>query len=184
MTIKTCQPAYLNSFPNPNQVLGLDYILSPDWWMSNNYALRPRSNLMIVSLPTLDLDIWYLPMSTRAVSLKAKSRRTSRACDFCHKRSHPCKKETESSLQCITCIEFGVACTWSRVPAKRGIKPRSSNRAALWTLSETKHGSIELIEKLIDNFFEAVYPAFVLFFRCYYHLLIKTKGYNDPRADV
>jgi hypothetical protein len=100
-------------------------------------------------------------MATRALPSKAKSRRTSRACDFCHKRGRRCKKDTESSLQCITCIDFGVACTWSRVPVKRGTKPRSGNRAAPWTLSEAKHGSIELMEKLIDTFFEAVYPVFV-----------------------
>lgn len=115
-------------------------------------------------------------MSTRAVSSKAKSRRTSRACDFCHKRGRRCKKDTETSLQCTTCIDFGVACTWSRVPAKRGTKPRSGNRPASWTLSDNKHGSIELIEKLIDNFFEAVYPVSVPLLRLCNHSLITTRA--------
>lgn len=43
MDIKTCQLAYLNSVTNPNPVLGLDYVLSSDWWVSNNYALGPQS---------------------------------------------------------------------------------------------------------------------------------------------
>ncbi|KAH8697841.1 putative C6 transcription factor [Talaromyces proteolyticus] len=91
---------------------------------------------------------------------KAKSRRATRACDFCHKRGRRCKRENESSLQCATCIDYGVACTWSRVPAKRGTKPRYKSRvAAPWTLSESIHGPMTLIEILIDNFFESVYPV-------------------------
>lgn len=129
-------------------------------------------------------DACILPMSTFAVSSKVKSRRTTRACDFCHKRGRRCKKDTEGSLQCTTCLDFGVACTWSRVPAKRGTKPRSGNRAASWTLTKTKHGSIALMEKLIDNFFEAVYPVFAPPLSSVQSSSDNDQGYNDPWEDV
>lgn len=90
-----------------------------------------------------------------------KSKRVLKACDFCHKRGRGCKIDPTDNSRCLTCLDFGVNCTWNRPSAKRG-KPRGSKVTGVpWTLSVDQHGSRELIQDLLVNFFESVYPVLV-----------------------
>lgn len=99
-------------------------------------------------------------MATSEVKV-VKQKRASRACDFCHKRGRGCRLDPADNTRCLTCIDYGVICTWNRVTAKRG-KPRGSKTSGSpWSLIECKHGSRELIQKLLINFFESVYPVSV-----------------------
>ncbi|CVL12484.1 uncharacterized protein FPRN_15080 [Fusarium proliferatum] len=103
-----------------------------------------------------------------------KLRRVSKACDFCHKRARKCKlPSAEGSLSCLTCLEHDVPCTWTRVTAKRGVKPRSGRLAQQntnqscgvgpWIYDQRIHGSRDTIRALIDTFFQTVYPVFPIF---------------------
>ena len=56
-----------------------------------------------------------------------KSRRITRACDYCHKRSIRCINSGGS--QCQKCIEFDQPCTYERATKRRGVKPKSGARA-------------------------------------------------------
>ena len=47
-----------------------------------------------------------------------KLQRASRACDFCHKRSVKCAPCGDGSQKCQNCVDFDVACTYTR-PWKR-----------------------------------------------------------------
>ncbi|KIV92350.1 hypothetical protein, variant 1 [Exophiala mesophila] len=89
-----------------------------------------------------------------------KQKRALKACDFCHRRGRRCKASPNDNTRCMTCIEYAVSCTWNRVSAKRGAKPRRSKvTETLWIFDESKHGSRSLITNLCDNFFESVYPV-------------------------
>lgn len=50
-----------------------------------------------------------------------KLRRSTRACDFCHRRSIRCKPSVEP-VRCQNCVDFDVACTYDRPAKKRGVK--------------------------------------------------------------
>lgn len=90
-----------------------------------------------------------------------KLKRTLKACDFCHRRGRGCRLDP-SDARCRTCIEFNVSCTFNRVSVKRGTKPRASKTpGSNWSLDETKHGARELVQDLLVNFFESVYPVSV-----------------------
>ncbi|KAF5666820.1 C6 transcription factor [Fusarium circinatum] len=101
--------------------------------------------------------------------MEKKLTRISKACDFCHKRARKCKLPwAEGSLSCLTCIEHDVACTWTRVTAKRGVKPQSGRLAqntnescdvGPWMYDERIHGPRDTIRALIDTFFQTVYPV-------------------------
>lgn len=52
-----------------------------------------------------------------------KSRRITRACDYCHKCSIRCINAGGS--QCQNCIEFDQPCTYERAAKRRGVKPKS-----------------------------------------------------------
>ena len=67
-----------------------------------------------------------IPASERRTT---KSRRISRACDYCHQRSIRCINAGGS--QCQKCIEFDQPCTYERAVKKRGVKPKSEARAGL-----------------------------------------------------
>ena len=56
-----------------------------------------------------------------------KSRRITRACDYCHKRSIRCISTGGS--QCQKCIEFDQPCTYDRAAMRRGVKPKPGARA-------------------------------------------------------
>ncbi|KAF5612739.1 c6 transcription factor [Fusarium tjaetaba] len=107
--------------------------------------------------------------------MEKKLKRVSRACDFCHKRARKCKlpsAEGSLSLSCLTCVEHDVACTWTRVTTKRGVKPRASRLTQNtnescgirpWIYDERIHGPRDTIGALIDTFFQTVYPVFPIF---------------------
>ncbi|KAF5244269.1 hypothetical protein FANTH_7779 [Fusarium anthophilum] len=105
--------------------------------------------------------------------MEKKLTRVSKACDFCHKRARKCKlPSAEGSLSCLTCIEHDVPCTWTRVAAKRGVKPRSGRLAQNtnescgvhpWIYDQRIHGPRDSIRALIDTFFQTVYPVFPIF---------------------
>lgn len=94
-----------------------------------------------------------------------KRRRVTKACDFCHRRGRKCHTEGGNSSACSTCIRHGVACTWDRVAAKRGAKPRNHQPTAAspaqWHLKEDRHGSHLVLQALVDVFFEDIYPMSV-----------------------
>ncbi|KAH7115846.1 putative C6 transcription factor [Dendryphion nanum] len=90
-----------------------------------------------------------------------KRRRITRACDFCHRRGRKCLPAEGESVGCQTCINHNVVCTWDRIAAKRGAKTHSETSIPLatgWILIESRHGSREFIESLINVFFGDVYP--------------------------
>ncbi|KAF9871305.1 hypothetical protein CkaCkLH20_11226 [Colletotrichum karsti] len=110
-----------------------------------------------------------------------KRRRVTKACDFCHRRGRKCKPATvESGVtpvigpdghhSCLTCIEHGAECTWDRKAAKRGVKSKTSPASARqsqsrdasdrWFYDESRHGSRDLVHRLICIFFDTVYPVF------------------------
>jgi hypothetical protein len=64
-----------------------------------------------------------MPASKRTI----KSRRITRACDYCHQRSIRCINAGGS--QCQKCIEFDQPCTYERAVKRRGVKPKSGARA-------------------------------------------------------
>lgn len=68
------------------------------------------------------------PMSSAANGAVRKSRRISRACDFCHRRSIRCRPSTGPDVtgKCKNCAAFGEACTYDRPLRKRGAKPKNS----------------------------------------------------------
>lgn len=56
-----------------------------------------------------------------------KKQRTSRACDFCHRRSIRCRPSTEESDKCQNCSDYGLTCAFNRPVKKRGLKPSASS---------------------------------------------------------
>lgn len=114
-----------------------------------------------------------------------KRRRVTKACDFCHRRGRKCKPVTEGSgvtpvtgpdgqPSCLTCIEHSAQCTWNRVAAKRGVKSKTSPASIKQPhqqgegggsdrcfYDESRHGSRNLVDRLICIFFDTVYPVFV-----------------------
>jgi hypothetical protein len=58
-----------------------------------------------------------------------KQKRVTKACDFCHRRGLRCKRPDSNSVQgCLTCEEYDVPCTQTRVSRKRGTKPGHTSR--------------------------------------------------------
>ncbi|ROT42010.1 hypothetical protein SODALDRAFT_5197 [Sodiomyces alkalinus F11] len=129
-----------------------------------------------------------------------KRRRITKACDFCHRRGRKCKlppgvDQTSSSstpglpsghITCLTCVEHGATCTWTRVAAKRGVKSKSSPHGSssrggtaaspttpstpavagddkAWAYTEARHGDPDLVRGLLRIFFDTVYPIFPFF---------------------
>lgn len=56
-------------------------------------------------------------------SLRAKQRRISRACDYCHGRSIRCRPFSDAA-NCENCERFGQSCTYDREAKKRGAPSR------------------------------------------------------------
>ncbi|PNS14445.1 hypothetical protein CAC42_3731 [Sphaceloma murrayae] len=97
-----------------------------------------------------------------------KRQRATKACDFCHARGRKCAPRSQQGSECATCADFGVACTWNRVAKRRGAKPQPGKGLARWILNDEKHGQREVIELLIDTYFQQVYPVVnVVFERSY-----------------
>lgn len=61
------------------------------------------------------------PPPSTAPTKPKKLRRSTRACDFCHRRSIRCKS-SETPGRCQNCCDFDVACTYDRPAKKRGVK--------------------------------------------------------------
>ncbi|KAH7346556.1 hypothetical protein BKA65DRAFT_279312 [Rhexocercosporidium sp. MPI-PUGE-AT-0058] len=59
-----------------------------------------------------------------------KLRRTTRACDFCNRRSIRCKGSEENVSRCQNCVDFDVPCTYDRPTKKRGKKISDEERKA------------------------------------------------------
>jgi len=106
-----------------------------------------------------------------------KRRRVTRACDYCHKRSVRCVQAGEDTTTCRNCLDFGQACTFNRVPKKRGAPPKASqsNRDDSTAASDGlgTPGSTDRMEvapharimDLVELYFEIVYPIFPFFHR-------------------
>lgn len=65
------------------------------------------------------------PSSTQSNQSRTRQR-ASLACDFCHGRGLKCRQSAISGRQpssCLTCIDYGVACTVDRPVRRRGRKP-------------------------------------------------------------
>lgn len=63
---------------------------------------------------------------------KKRSRRISRACDYCHHRSIRCRPSPDGGA-CQNCHEFGQPCTFKRQSKRRGIQLSSLSEAPLDT---------------------------------------------------
>ncbi|CAO2650346.1 Nn.00g016380.m01.CDS01 [Neocucurbitaria sp. VM-36] len=115
-------------------------------------------------------------------SIQKKRRRITQACDFCHSRGVKCRRNTseraiEDHRECLTCVEFGERCTYSRRPKRRGTKPYVRNKnlendighyapsntdnSASW--QQTILRNQETIAYLIDIYLDTVHPIFPLF---------------------
>ncbi|CAO2653148.1 Nn.00g025590.m01.CDS01 [Neocucurbitaria sp. VM-36] len=85
--------------------------------------------------------------------------RVTRACDFCHRRGRKCRLSEARPEECTTCITHGVVCSWDRVVAKRGVKPRQQGAEPLdCSLDERRHGTGAWLTALINIYFADVYP--------------------------
>lgn len=73
---------------------------------------------------------------TGKVSKARKTRRNTRACDACSRRSVRCKPSTEDLTRCQNCVDFNEACTLDRPMRKRG-KPAPSQLPLLPPTSES-----------------------------------------------
>ncbi|KAL5318649.1 hypothetical protein ACEPPN_013713 [Leptodophora sp. 'Broadleaf-Isolate-01'] len=66
-----------------------------------------------------------------------KFRRTTRACDFCNRRSIRCKGSEENVSRCQNCADFDVPCTYDRPAKKRGKKTSTAERESSQGQSDT-----------------------------------------------
>ncbi|PVH84161.1 hypothetical protein DL98DRAFT_512566 [Cadophora sp. DSE1049] len=66
-----------------------------------------------------------------------KIRRTTRACDFCNRRSIRCKGSEENDSRCQNCVDFDLACTYDRPAKKRGKKVSISEQEAFQGRKDT-----------------------------------------------
>jgi hypothetical protein len=64
---------------------------------------------------------------TGKVSKARKTRRNTRACDACSRRSVKCKSSTEDVTRCQNCVDFNEPCTLDRPRRKRG-KPAAQSQ--------------------------------------------------------
>ncbi|KAL2075200.1 hypothetical protein VTL71DRAFT_142 [Oculimacula yallundae] len=55
-----------------------------------------------------------------------KARRTTRACDFCNRRSIRCKPSKDNISWCQNCVDFDIPCTYDRPAKRRGKKVPST----------------------------------------------------------
>jgi hypothetical protein len=60
-----------------------------------------------------------------------KTRRISRACDYCHHRSIRCRASADGDgSRCQNCVDFEQACTYDRPAKRRGAKVRLRSGSA------------------------------------------------------
>jgi hypothetical protein len=120
-------------------------------------------------------------MSPNEPPTGAKSRRVTRACDYCHRRAIRCMRDGSAS-RCLKCIQFDQLCTYARPTKKRGVKPRPDSMIPPTSISNTTNtptsksepqsrsqwkspliASQAIVMSLAEVYFEVVYPIFPLF---------------------
>ncbi|KAK5050911.1 hypothetical protein LTR84_003470 [Exophiala bonariae] len=113
-----------------------------------------------------------------------KRRRATQACDFCRGRSIKCRPQTQYgspsfavdlTASCLTCLEYGQDCVRSRLPKKRGTKPRQKRLEHKSLDNPT--GEVELndaiklqlqqrrkvLTTLLDIYLDTIHPLFPVF---------------------
>ena len=124
-----------------------------------------------------------MTMSAPDIKESRKSRRISRACDFCHRRGSRCRPSEEDAGVGGNCRDFGQECTYHRPAKRRGVRPKSARVENLpWSassgtgvkglsqqrqLSQANHewhppSNIRqaIVVDLIDVYFEVVYAMY------------------------
>lgn len=133
--------------------------------------------------------------STRKPS-RAKLRRTTQACDYCHQRAIRCQRDEKDS-RCLKCVQFGQSCTYARPAKRRGVKPRTASpSASVHTLQRSPNendtqpqprwaaphvASQAIVMSLAEVYFEVVYPIFPLFHQPTYLRRIARAEYTLDR---
>ncbi|OIW32931.1 hypothetical protein CONLIGDRAFT_676756 [Coniochaeta ligniaria NRRL 30616] len=135
-------------------------------------------------------------------SKKRKVRRTTRACDFCHRRGIRCTTSASAPERCQNCVDFEEPCTYHRPAKKRGIRKdsdnvsspeevlhrspvaardgRASGDAEEWKPPATPEAA--LVDSLLGIYFEIVYPIFPLFHWPTHLQRISRREYTTSRS--
>ncbi|KAI1611240.1 hypothetical protein EDD37DRAFT_443571 [Exophiala viscosa] len=126
---------------------------------------------------------------------RPKSRRITRACDYCHKRSIRCTSGNGS--RCQSCIDFDQPCTYNRAAKRRGVTPRARVASPSFSrpLSVNAHpnpssqswrapmiATQAVVMSLVEVYFEIVYPIFPLFHRPTYIRKISRGDYTTDKT--
>ena len=111
-----------------------------------------------------------------------KSRRVTKACDFCHGRGIRCRTDpSNANRRCRSCIDYDEECTFDRPVKKRGGPVRRRNlsianeiqcpgttqkpRSQVVTPDESwipaQIANQATIVDLVEIYFEVVYPMYV-----------------------
>ena len=136
-------------------------------------------------------------LSTRTPS-GARSRRITRACDYCHRRAIRCQRD-ENASRCFKCVQFDQPCTYAR-PAKRcGVKPGTKTVSPIASVHILQSPPTEndtqpqprwaaphiasqaIVMSLAEVYFEVVYPIFPLFHQPTYLRRIARAEYTLDR---
>lgn len=128
-----------------------------------------------------------------------KSRRVTRACDYCHRRAIRCLRDPDAP-SCHNCFQFDQPCTYARQAKKRGTKPKVQNGTSVATPGTLPHSSSSdngssqqtwtapfvasqaVIMSLAEVYFEIVYPIFPLFHQPTYLRKVARGEYNASRC--
>lgn len=135
-------------------------------------------------------------MSSTRTPSKARLRRITRACDYCHERAIRCQRDEKSS-RCLKCTQFGQPCTYARPTKRRGVKPgTASPNSSVQILQRSPNGndtqpqprwaaphvaSQAIVMSLAEVYFEVVYPIFPLFHQPTYLRRIARAEYTLDR---
>ncbi|ETN42793.1 uncharacterized protein HMPREF1541_01951 [Cyphellophora europaea CBS 101466] len=137
-------------------------------------------------------------MSSTQPAPGAKTRRITRACDYCHRRAIRCLRDGNAS-QCLKCLQFSQPCTYARPAKRRGVKPGSqaispsapanvlgnsraktdSQSRLQWTAPLIASQAVVL--SLAEVYFEVVYPIFPFFHQPTYLRRIARAEYTSDR---
>lgn len=128
-----------------------------------------------------------------------KSRRTTRACDYCHRRAIRCLYDSNAS-RCRNCTQFDQPCTYSRQPKKRGVKPRSDINLLVPTPATSSLTGVDnhtkrqeqwsaplvvsqaVVMSLAEVYFEIVYPIFPFFHQPTYLRKLSRGEHNSDQC--
>jgi hypothetical protein len=96
---------------------------------------------------------------------RAKQRRTTQACDFCHARGTRCRVDDSGANRdlhsCTTCLDYGEACRWTRALKKRGTKPGTTGQVKSW--KERVVRDRQSINALLNVHLDTVHLVFPLY---------------------